>query len=146
MTFKARIKNIFLAFVFLFVWVGIASFIYSYVYGGSLAQEIDFKSALLGGCMITPLWEELYYRFVPISIGKALGQAFILPAVVLSSISFGFAHGNPPLYHLLVQGVMGVVFSWVYIKNRYSYWSSVLLHSLWNAFVYFGVPYLAGLF
>jgi hypothetical protein len=140
--FWPRLMNIFLGFAFLVIWVAIASRTYDGVYG----QAYSFKTDLFGACMITPLWEELRFRWVPIAIGKRLGQGFIIPLVILSSIQFGLAHGEPMIFHLMVQGVMGFVLSWVYIKNRYSYLSSVFLHAIWNAFIIFTLPHLAGLF
>lgn len=78
-----------------------------------------------------PLWEELAFRHAPALLAKALGEKFLLPIIIISCGLFGWGHGNGP-ESLLLQGVMGFVFFYVYIKNGYSYWSSVALHSLWN--------------
>lgn len=86
-------------------------------------------------CILAPLWEEGVYRYAPIQIARKLkkssGQDFTIPIIIISSALFGWGHGNGPV-SLIIQGVMGVLLSYVYIKNNYSYWSSVLVHFLWN--------------
>ena len=84
-------------------------------------------------CIVAPIWEELAYRYGPISIAKHFGRDLILPVIVISSAIFGWGHGDGP-ESILRQGIMGFVFSWVYIKNGYSLKSSIILHMAWNIF------------
>lgn len=97
-------------------------------------------------CVIPPLWEELCWRFVPISIGLYLAKKFndyniLIPIIIGSSINFGWGHGNGEI-SVLLQGVMGFVFACVYIKNGFSYWSSVTVHFLWNSLISYGLTFL----
>lgn len=92
------------------------------------------KAALLGeftlSCVITPLWETLVFIWAPLALVKDKKHLW-LPVVIISSFIFGMGHKFSP-HPILVQGVFGVIFSMVYIKNGFSYWSAVILHGLWN--------------
>lgn len=97
-------------------------------------------------CVIPPLWEELCWRLVPISIGLWLSKKFndytiLLPIIIGSSINFGWGHGHGEI-SVLLQGVMGFVFACLYIKNGFSYWSTVITHFLWNFLVGYGLTFL----
>jgi membrane protease YdiL (CAAX protease family) len=148
-TFLGRAKNILAAYAFCFFWV----FVISAVWFALLTKGPDYPFGqlflddkpklffeLVSGCVIAPLWEELAYRFGPIQLGKALGQNAIIPIVAMASMAFGWGHGYGQ-YGILVQGVMGILFSIVYIKNGFHYLSSVILHALWNFSVMFFIPY-----
>ncbi|MHB9019654.1 MAG: CPBP family intramembrane glutamic endopeptidase [Minisyncoccota bacterium] len=119
-------------------------------------------------CVFAPLWEELAFRYVPLEMAKSLevmlvrgfshkvrrdrgvefdhehghlygnlkGTGFILPTILLSSVIFGQAHGST--INIMVQGVGGIVFSWLMIKG--GYWSSVIAHSMWNFMLMIGMP------
>jgi len=93
--------------------------------------------------IFAPLWEELAWRWFPITLArqlkKHLGIELLWPIVVLSSIHFGWGHGFGPI-SLLMQGIGGMALSYVYIKNGFSYWSSVTMHALWNLTVVFILP------
>lgn len=96
-------------------------------------------------CILAPLWEELAFRHAPIQIAKGLYKAldvdFTIPIVIISSAIFGWGHGHGPI-SILMQGVGGLVLSFVYIKNGYSYWSSVIVHFLWNLTMGYLIPNL----
>jgi len=80
--------------------------------------------------VFAPAVEETLYRYVPLKIGSDLKISRI-PVVIGSSIVFGLAHDNPYPANILIQGMLGLSFSAVYIttgKLRYS----ILCHSLWN--------------
>ena len=55
----------------------------------------------------------------------------------ISSIIFGLMHGD--VMNLLFQGVTGLLFAWLFLKNNCSYASVVAAHSLWNIMVIFGL-------
>jgi len=83
-------------------------------------------------CIWAPLWEEAIFRHAPLQLikGSQINPFFI---VLLASALFGWLHGGAQ--NVLIQGVYGLIFSYVYIKNEYSIVSSMALHSLWNASV-----------
>lgn len=87
-------------------------------------------------CFITPLWEELAFRVIPITIAKNFGQNMILPVIGLSAIIFGFGHPGG-LDALLVQGIGCLVYSIVYIKSNYNYWLIASIHAAWNIWAFF---------
>ena len=121
-------------------------------------------------CIFAPLWEELAYRYAPLELARGMeimlvktfphkirrergveydnerdclygnlrGTGFILPVILLSSVVFGQAHGNT--INIMVQGVGGVVFSWLMLKC--GYWPAVIAHSMWNFMLMFGMPML----
>lgn len=90
--------------------------------------------------IVAPLWEELAFRVAPFKIAKIFGDAALLPVLILSTCLFGWGHGYGPV-SLLNQGTTGLIFAMVYLKNGYSYWSSVSLHALWNLMVIYFLPY-----
>lgn len=81
-------------------------------------------------CIIAPLWESLVFIWAPLALVKDKKHLW-LPVVIISSFIFGMGHKFSP-NPILIQGVFGVIFSMVYIKNGFSYWSAVILHGLWN--------------
>lgn len=91
--------------------------------------------AFVFGVVLAPLWEELAFRYVPVTVAQKINKELVLPVIVLSSILFGWGHGMGPI-SLLIQGVGGFILSCLYIKNNNSYWSCVLVHALWNVIVY----------
>ena len=82
--------------------------------------------------VIAPLWEELVFRVAPIKLAQVFGPDTLWPIILISSALFGWGHGG--VEGLIFQGVMGVIFCVLYIKNNYSYWHNVLFHGLWNLF------------
>lgn len=93
-------------------------------------------TAIFFGCIFAPLWEEFAFRVIPMWIAKGFGEKFIIPVVMLSSLIFGWGHGNGPV-SLLIQGVGGLFLATVYIKSNYNYWAAVALHSIWNVWAIF---------
>jgi len=87
------------------------------------------------GCILAPLWEELVFRHAPLLIAKKFKKKlkidFTWPIVIISSVIFGWGHGFGPI-SILIQGVGGLILSFVYLKNNNSYWSAVATHFLWN--------------
>jgi len=95
---------------------------------------IDFFFA----CIMAPIIEEVLFRMTPISILKASGKKeLIIPGILFTSIIFGLMHDGA--ISILLQGVFGLVASMLYIKNNYSYWSSVILHFAWNTALTLGI-------
>lgn len=123
------------AFLFNMVWLlAIVTFL-RYINNEASLQVQDFFYA----CIMAPLWEELAFRVIPISIARKFGEQFIIPVVLLSSLIFGWGHGNGP-NSLLIQGIGGLLLSAVYIKTGYNYWCSVAMHFMWNFWIIFLHP------
>lgn len=106
-------------------------------------NEVGYEDARIPAffyaCIMAPLWEELAFRVIPISIARKFGEQFIIPVVILSSLIFGWGHGNGT-NSLLIQGVGGLLLSVVYIKTNYNYWCSVAMHFAWNFWIIFLTP------
>lgn len=91
-------------------------------------------------CICAPVFEELIFRHIPLQTAKliydpnsAKGLKLTVLVILMSSFIFGWGHGRG-WDSVILQGFLGVGFCYVYLKNGYSYWSSVILHSLYNLF------------
>lgn len=130
-TLKDKTMNVVIGLAIIYLWVGIMNKFLQVLELISFAGLTLSINNFVFACILAPLWEEAAFRYAPITIAKKFGKDYLLPVIVISSIIFGWLHGHG-VYSLIFQGVMGLVLSWVYIKNNYSYWSSVALHSAWN--------------
>lgn len=148
---KEKANVVLSTYVVNLLWIVALIFLLSAVFGtgnamGFLRSGIGASYNLLPeffmSCLFAPLWEELAFRYVPITIARNAGHKYILPIVVGSSIFFGVLHGG--VINILIQGVGGILMSYVYIKNGYCYWSSTAYHFLWNAMLVIGFPMLMG--
>lgn len=93
------------------------------------------------GCIAAPLWEEFLFRKLPLDfVGKWGNDDLLLQTVFASSLLFGLVHGGP--FSVFIQGVGGLLFAFLYVKNGYSYWSTVIAHFLWNFIIMFWFPYI----
>lgn len=138
--FFDKLKNVVFSFLIFSVWIyGITSFL-SFLVEGQFGPP-PMKYQFFFSAIWAAVWEEAVFRVAPITIAKRVNPELILPVVIISSALFGWGHGSGPV-SLLIQGVMGFVLSCLYIKNNYSYWSVVLLHSSWNSFYLFILPKL----
>jgi hypothetical protein len=99
-------------------------------------------------CVMAPLWEEFCFRLAPIrlaqlltGIAKNTGAQMSIVGItaVAFAIWFGWCHGYGVI-SILIQGVGGLFFAWIYLKNNNSYWSCVAAHAIWNFMVIFGLP------
>lgn len=130
-----KIKNIIFGYVLCLVWILIVDYFFSQIGYFPVEEESEqsdsFYYIVFMLCIWAPLWEEALYRYGPITIAKSIGNQYVMPVVIMSSCIFGWGHGES---HdgVLIQGVLGFIFSIVYIKNNYSYLSSVFLHSWYN--------------
>jgi membrane protease YdiL (CAAX protease family) len=92
---------------------------------------IDLRT-FVESIVFTALWEEMAFRVAPIKIATIINPKLIWPVIFISSIIFGYGHGG--LHGLMFQGVMGLGFSYVYMKTNYI--SAVVLHAMWNTFCF----------
>jgi membrane protease YdiL (CAAX protease family) len=150
-TVFGKIRNIGFVFTINIIWICfIVTFLHKLDPDGIMSafpQRMDIgdtpASLFFFACIMAPLWEEAAFRYAPITIAKNFGEQYLLPVIVISSVLFGWGHGFGPI-SLLIQGVAGFLFSLLYIKNNYSYLSTVVSHFLWNLTLIFLVPILAG--
>ena len=103
--------------------------------------EPPFRYTIFIALIWAPFWEEMFNRHAYGLIIKQIGSKFLLPTMLISSFIFGWLHGNGQT-SILKQGMMGMVFFYVYVKNGYSWRSSSILHSLWNATVIFSPAWI----
>jgi len=142
--FVSKLIVIFAAFSVSILWLfliikGLKAVTSFSPYGGYSLTPIGI---FFFSCIFAPLWEELAFRHAPLLIAKRFskpGRDVTWPIIIISSVIFGWGHGSGPI-SLLIQGVGGLLFSWVYLKNNYSYWSSTFLHFLWNFSLTFVFP------
>jgi|SRR5690606_37319882 len=132
-----KIKNILLGFFLFSWWIWVIDGFLKYL----LTAQMYPKAEFFFSCVLAPLWEEVVFRVIPIHLAYKLGEDAVLPIIIFTSIIFGLGHGGPA--NILIQGVFGFILSLLYIKNNYSYWSVVLLHSMWNATCIYLIPKLA---
>lgn len=144
-TFLGKAGNVLIAFVIMFVTMLFVNFLYSWLFSGHIefpgfeqitfgpiwVYDHPFLVEIFLSVLLAPLIEELFFRHFPIQIIKATGKKELLwPTILFTSALFGIMHDGYP--SILLQGVGGLLLSIVYIKNNYSYWSSVALHAMWN--------------
>jgi hypothetical protein len=91
-------------------------------------------------CVFAPLWEEVAFRVLPIQIARKVPQNISWPIILVASCIFGLVHNGVP--SIMLQGVLGLLWSYVYIKNGYSYLSSFSTHLLYNTSLAIILPYL----
>lgn len=136
-----KIRNIGCAFFVCLMWMTFITWLLPTLYNGRVAQfsEPSKYYTFFMCCIVAPIWEELAFRVAPLKLAKKFGEDTFVPIIIISSVLFGWGHGYGA-ESLLMQGVMGLVFSYVYLKNGFSAWSSMTLHALWNFMVIFGLP------
>jgi membrane protease YdiL (CAAX protease family) len=151
-TLFGKIRNIGFVFALELIYLSIIVFLlkqldpfdlYTLMHQYSLPHVIDANAIgiFFFACIWAPLWEEAAFRYAPITIAKNFGPQFLFPVIIISSVLFGWGHGSGPV-SLLIQGVGGFLFSLLYIKNGFSYKSSVTAHFLWNLSLMFLLPVL----
>jgi membrane protease YdiL (CAAX protease family) len=139
-TFLGKLSLIGSGFTFMTLYV--AAFIvfgFQYFQQGTIpifgGPEMSLGQLIVRACVIAPIWEEVAFRYLPM---KFFGKENLIPAVIGSSIFFGYIHGGVP--NIFLQGVAGLILATVYIKSNYSLWVNVTLHALWNFFLMVILP------
>jgi hypothetical protein len=163
-TVSGKIGNVIAAFSLNVIWIIFIVAVLSAVMpwmkplGFAMPKRMPTPNYIFFTIIMAPLWEELAFRVAPYKIARwfeslmskvdqilykeravKYGTAkftLMLQVILMAIIIFGWGHGNGTI-SLLVQGMGGLFLSIVYIKNNYSYWSSVALHAMWNTFVLF---------
>ncbi len=88
----------------------------------------------ISSCILAPFMEELYFRTPMLFLKRMNIEKIILYYVIFSSAIFGYMHKGA--WSIPVQGVAGILFCYVYLKNNYSYLSSVICHFLVNFYFF----------
>lgn len=145
-----KLRNILLAWAVTTIVLVLLKYIISFFlpefYDIQKIETIPFSmTKFFSFCVLAPIWEEALFRYAPIEFVRRTTTAekfkeLQMPLVILISIVFGWMHGS--VQNIWIQGVSGLGLGWVYIKNDFSYKSSVILHSLWNFMIAFGFSYL----
>jgi hypothetical protein len=141
-TLRSKLLTILLGYIVIFAWMEFVSHLLHWLYppppGNTFGQVFfnpvtpPLRYIIFVTIIWAPFWEEIFNRHAYGLIVKQIGNKFLLPAMIISSFVFGWLHDDGQL-SILRQGVMGMVFFYVYVKNGYSWRSSWLLHAAWNA-------------
>jgi membrane protease YdiL (CAAX protease family) len=130
-----KLKNIATGFVFYLIWMMcVQALLSTFLETPTLIAHTTQPSIreFFFSCIVAPFWEEITFRVVPITIARILNPSLVFPVILLSSVVFALGHHWQ--FSLFFQGIMGFVFSVLYIKNNYCYLSAVTLHAMWNLF------------
>lgn len=159
-TFSGQLGTIALGLLACLVWAFIAIWIWQFLYKPSPASilslggfklhpfhlhDVDFNYVSVWGditfiLILCPLWEELAFRVIPIQIARVVPRNLTWPIVLMAGFIFGWYHGS--LANIIMQGVLGVIMTWVYIRNGFSFMSSFLTHAFYNLIVVYFFPLL----
>ncbi len=138
-TLLGKIKNIIAGVAVYIVWATAVLSLYKLTIPEFSHLKLQFYPiseiyTFISVCIFTPFFEEFLFR-TPLLILKGVTYKRVsLWAILVSSVIFGYAHYG--LWSIPVQGVGGIIFCYVYLKNGYSYISSVIMHSLINLYFF----------
>ncbi len=143
----------FAIFGFIFIYLCTFRIIYSYIpsfdfLGFQTNVPFRIKPELLEdfiyACVFAPIWEELVFRIAPILLLKKLGVLFSKYGIIVMlavSATFGYNHEGGSAVHVYIQGVVGLLQCWLYIRSNYNWKLIVLSHALYNFMVGFALPF-----
>ena len=83
-------------------------------------------------CVFAPVWEEIAFRYIPLTIAIRYFKKSFIQITIGSAIFFGYIHGSP--INIMIQGVWGLLFSIVYIRNGLKW--AIVSHFLWNFYCF----------
>ena len=140
-------KNFALAFGVAVLWVIIMHELYMLLYPPTFPSLpppvitsysfLRFLQIFVWGCVFAPVIEDVIFRWTPINLMESLkwSKDSILYGVIITSALFGWYHAMD-YYHIIIQGVVGVILSWLYIKNK-SLLMNILFHTVYNFYFIF---------
>lgn len=99
-----------------------------------ILQSSESFYLLFISCFWAPIWEEIRFRWAPITIGRIIDEKLVWPVAIYFSFSFGMEHGNLQ-EGTFIQGIHGLILSYIYIKTK-KIWYSILAHSGYNIIIY----------
>lgn len=135
-----KFKNIVFGAAMYITWATLILWIYKNTIPEFKNIELSFyrssiQLTFFSMCVFAPLVEETLFRLGPLQLVKNIqSERITLIVILLSSIIFGYVHHG--VWSIPVKGIAGILFCYVYLKNGYSYISSVFCHFLVN-FYYF---------
>lgn len=139
--FFGKLKNIIFGALLYIGWSSIIVWVYETYLPEvfNVPQESYIPHSLtytfINMCIWAPFFEEVIYR-LPLSVAKSFKiKGLVMYTVIISSVMFGQDHWGGQ-WTVPMQGVLGLLFCWVYIKNGYSYLSTVLMHFLINLYIF----------
>lgn len=149
MKISNSIKEILIAIgtgLLIITWIGLViKFINPYLINFDLFGNQSFTPIgfFIFGCIVTPLWEEIYFRFIPFEIMKKVNrftkEDFTGITLLLTSLIFAAAHTNG-IYNIIYQGIGGFILGILYLKTKRSYMCTVIAHAIWNISAFYILP------
>ena len=133
-----KIKVVLICVILYVVWALLTTRGYKFLFPNPdeiIIQPVFSLTVFLSSCLYAPIWEECLFRYIPLSSMNKIrgGDKLTVEIVLLTSIIFGWLHGS--IYNIAIQGVAGLLFSYVYLyTNSYKY--TVLTHMLCNVCLY----------
>ncbi len=129
---KTPIRDILCVFA---VQVFYCKAIFSALYVVAGLEQLDTEPSLylfFASCILAPVWEEFIYRHVPLQIAKNYFKKNLVEIAIGCAVVFGLHHGCS--LNILIQGVFGIMFTWVYIRNGLKW--AICSHALWNFYCF----------
>jgi|SRR6478752_1068083 len=128
--------NMLMAFCFMFLWtLTIASILHTLnpyplpSLNNPVTEPKQYTFFI--SCLVAPIWEEFTFRWAPLNLARTFGKNTLLPIVIISSATFGLGHGEGQV-SILYQGVSGLIFSILFLRNNYAILPNIFVHFLWN--------------
>lgn len=123
------VKDILIVFALQIAWCKIIFFALFLLIGLECEPTSDITlGKFFLACVFAPVWEEIAFRYVPLTIASRYFKKSFMQIAIGSAIFFGYIHGSP--INIMIQGVFGLLFTIVYIRNGLSY--AIASHALWN--------------
>ena len=96
-------------------------------------RDVFTVRGAISDCIITPIWEEAFFRYAPLTIIAAFSdkvrKPITLPIIILISVYFAEQHGAY-IENILIQGVLSMLLSYIMLKK--GFWYAVAIHALYN--------------
>lgn len=147
---KKNLSVVLGAFAGIIIWLTVLLKGYSFIVGGinpfTGSPLFTPLGVFIMACLVAPLWEEAVFRHAALRIGKSFkerGMDMLIPISIISSAIFGWGHGSGPI-SITIQGIVGMLLCYVYVKTNYNYWCAVITHFLWNFSLMYMFPVLTG--
>jgi membrane protease YdiL (CAAX protease family) len=150
-SFSQKVSNVLAAYAFSILWLGVFYLVLTKVGLAAHIEKLNLylvvfneqvkklvpnsRLYILHVCVLAPLIEELIFRETPLrrtlnTYWTEQRKVVVTSTIFALSVIFGYLHGS--VLNIFLQGVGGLVLSWVYLANNRSYLSAVITHSLYN--------------
>jgi len=120
-------------------------FLYEVFFGGAESTNADFMEDILSGAgwllmfvatvIFASFFEEVLFRGF-IFVGLLRSKLGVAGAIALTSLVWALLHLQYDLFVMFTICVMGIVMGVTRYKTG-SLWSTIIVHSLWNAMAFF---------